>query len=374
MKITTSSTTFAGRLAALAKVFGNKNAMPILDCYLFELSGNTLTITASDGENVMTTQMEVAEADGEGTFAVSNRIILDAVKDLPEQPLMLEVDLDTHAVKMEYLNGVCHFTAQDGAEFPHLKPMSSAAATVTVDAKKLYGDITRAVFATGDEELRPVMNGVYFDLTADHLAVVASDGHKLVRSRNHTVKSDVPKAFIMPRKPAVLLKNALQKAEGEAVITFDEKNATITYSDGTLSCLLIGGRYPNYNSVIPQDNPNILTVDRQQLTTMVKRVLPFANDSAEQVRMHVEMGRLVVSSEDIDFSMSAKVETTCDYNGTVMDIGFKGPSLVDILSNLEGETVVLELADPSRPCLIIPSEQPQDEDVLMLIMPMLLND
>ena len=374
MRLTISSTALAARLSALSKVFNSKNSMPILDCYLFEVAGGTLTITASDSENVMTTQLQLDEADGDGTFAVNNRTILDAVKELPEQPLTLDVDMSSYAIKVVYMNGIYNFTGQSGNEFPRLQPLQDGAASIVIDSKTLANDISRSVFATANEELRPVMNGIYFDLTTDALAIVASDGHKLVRTRNKSIKTETPMSFIMPKKPATLLRNVLQKNDEDVLIRFDERNATISYPGGTLSCRLIEGRYPNYNSVIPQDNPNRMTIDRAVLTGVIRRVLPFASDSSQQVRLHIEMGKAVISSEDIDFYTSAKEEIVCDYNGTPMDIGFKGTSLMEILNNLDCEEVELQLADPSRPCLILPTQQPENEDILMLIMPMLLND
>lgn len=374
MRLTISSTTLASRLSALSKVFNSKNSMPILDCYLFEVANNQLTITASDSENVMTTQLQLDESDGDGTFAVNNRTILDAVKELPEQPLTLDVDMSTFAIKVIYLNGMYNFTAQSGDEFPRLKPLSDTAAAITIESRTLLNDISHSIFATANEELRPVMNGIYFDLKQDALAIVASDGHKLVRTLNAGIKSETPMSFIMPKKPATLLKNVLQKTDDDIIIRFDERNANILFPEGTLSCRLIEGRYPNYNSVIPQDNPNRLVVDRMVLTGVVRRVLPFASDSSQQVRLHIETGKAVISSEDIDFYTSAKEEIVCDYNGMPMDIGFKGTSLMEILTNLDCEEVELQLADPSRPCIIVPTQQPENENILMLIMPMLLND
>ena len=374
MRLTISSTTLASRLSALSKVFNSKNSMPILNCYLFEVNGDTLTITASDSENVMTTQLHLDEADSEGTFAVNNRTILDAVKELPEQPLTLDVDMSTYAVKVIYLNGMYNFTAQSGEEFPHLQPLNEGASSIVIDSKTLLADISRSIFATANEELRPVMNGIYFDLTPESLSIVASDGHKLVRTRNNSIKADNPTAFIMPKKPASLLKGILQKSDEDVLIRFDERNASISFPGGTLTCRLIEGRYPNSNSVIPADNPNQLSVDRMVLAGVIRRVLPFASDSSQQVRLHIEPGKVVISSEDIDFYTSAKEEIVCDYNGNPMDIGFKGTSLMEILNNLDCEEVLLQLADPSRPCLILPTQQPENEDILMLIMPMLLND
>lgn len=374
MRLTISSTALASRLSALSKVFSSKNSIPILNCYLFEVNNNQLTITASDSENIMTTHLQLDEACENGMFAVNNQTILDAVKELPEQPLTLDVDMATYAIKVIYLNGVYNFTGQSGEEFPKFQSLPENATSIIIDSKTLNNDISRSIFATDNGELRPVMNGIYFDLTPESLAIVASDGHKLVKTMNMSVKSETPLSFILPKKPANLLKNVLLKNDDDIIIRFDDRNANIIFSDGTLSCRLIEGRYPNYNSVIPQNNPNQLTIDRLVLIGVLRRVLPFASDSSQQIRLHIEMGKVVISSEDVDFATSAKEEIVCDYNGSIMDIGFKGTSLMEILSHLDSEEVVLKLADPSRPCIILPAEQPENEEILMLIMPMLLND
>lgn len=374
MRFTVSSSALNSRLTSLSKVINSKNAMPILDCFLFEVANNRMIITASDGENVMRTSLTLDQCEGDGKFAVSNRTILDAVKELPEQPLTIDVDIVSMAIKVVYQNGLYNFIGQNPETYPTVQPMTDNATVLTLPNNVLADNITRSIFATASEELRPVMNGIYFDLTSESLAVVASDGHKLVRNKYFGVKSENPTSFILPKKPATLLKNILGKDDSDVVIRFDDRNADITFGDTVLQCRLIEGRYPNYNSVIPQDNPNHLTIDRKVLGGALRRVLPFASESSQLVRLHLEMGKMEISSEDVDFSTSAKEEIVCDYNGSTMNIGFKGSSLSEILNNLSSEEIVLELADPSRPCLIIPSEQPENEDVLMLIMPMLLND
>ena len=235
-------------------------------------------------------------------------------------------------------------------------------------------NITRSLFATAQDDLRPVMNGIYFDLNANGLAIVASDGHKLVRNRILNINSDTPAAFILPKKPANLLKNVLTKDGGDTIIKFDGKNAGITFADGSLSCRLIEGRYPNYNSVIPTNNPNKLTIDRRSLLGALRRVLPFASDSSQLIRLHIDGSSVELSSEDLDFATSAKESIICEYNGQKMDIGFKGSSLQEILNNIDSDEITFELADPSRAGVIIPVQQPENQEVLMLIMPMLLND
>ena len=374
MRFTLSSTSLSNRLQTLARVINSKNSLPILDSFLFEVRNNQLNITASDSENVMKSYVLLDECDGEGQFAVPNRTILDAMKELPEQPLTFEVDTEHFTVRILYQNGLYNFTAQNADEYPHTQSIPDGATVITVDGAVLNDNITRSIFATAQDELRPVMNGIYFDLTSESLSIVASDGHKLVRNKNFTVKSESPASFILPKKPATLLKNVLGKESGDVVIKFDNRSAEISFSEGVLSCRLIEGRYPNYNSVIPQNNPNQLTIDRKLLVGALRRVLPFASESSQLVRFHLETGKLVLSSEDIDFATSAKEEITCDYSGQNMNIGFKGSSLSEILTNLDSTEVVIQLADPSRAGIIVPAEQPENEDVLMLIMPMLLND
>ena len=374
MRFTLSSTALSSRLQTLARVINSKNSLSILESFLFEVHNHQLNITASDSENVMQSTIQLDECDGEGNFAVTNRTILDAVKELPEQPLSFEIDIDALTIKIIYQNGLYNFTAQNADEYPHVQTISNGATVVTIGSAVLNNSITRSIFATAQDELRPVMNGIYFDLTSESLAIVASDGHKLVRNKNFSITSETPASFILPKKPANLLKNVLGKEGDDVVIKFDNRNAEISFTDGSLSCRLIEGRYPNYNSVIPQENPNQLTIDRKSLLSALRRIIPFASESSQLIRFHIEIGKLELSSEDIDFSTSAKESIICDYNGKPMNIGFKGSSLSEILSNLDSNEVIIQLADPSRAGIIVPASQPENEDVLLLIMRMLLND
>ena len=374
MRLTISSTTLASRLSALSKVLNSKNSLPILDCFLFEAKGNVLTITASDSENVMTTQAELDECDSDGTFAVNNHIILNAVKELPEQPLTLDVNMDTFAIKVIYMNGVYNFTAQSGSDFPRLQPLHDGAATILIESKTLSNDISHSIFATANEELRPVMNGVYFDITTEDITMVASDGHKLVRLKNLAVQSGQKSSFILPKKPATMLRGVLGKEEGPVNIMFDENNAYIKCSNFEMVCRLIEGRYPNYNSVIPTVNPYKVVIDRLSFLNALKRVSVFSNPASSLIKLNLSADEMMVSAQDIDFSTSAEERITCDYSGDNLCIGFKATYLIEILSNIGSSDVILELADPSRAGLIIPSENDENEDLLMLLMPMMLND
>lgn len=375
MRFTVSSSALSSKLNMLAKVIGSKNSLPILDCFLFQVANGEMSITASDSDNVIKSTLALTDHDGEGEFCVPNRVILDALKELPEQPLHFDVDAagEAVAIKIVYQNGLYNFTGQSAEEYPRTQSMNDACTTVSLPTEMLINNISRSLFATANDELRPVMNGIYFDLTADALAIVASDAHKLVRSKNFTIKSESPSAFNLPKKPASLLKNILSKDGDDAIIKFDDRSAEIQFTDGVMRCRLIDGRYPNYNSVIP-NNPNEVTVDRRGLQSALRRVLPFASESSQLIRFHIESGRFEVSSEDIDFSTSAKEQLSCEYNGSPISIGFKGSSLMEILSNLTSDNIIIQLADPSRAGIIVPAEQPENEDILMLIMPMLLND
>ena len=351
MRFTLSSSLLNSQLQTLSKVINSKNSLPILDCILFEVGDGQLTLTASDKENVMTIVLALDACEGAGAFALPKTTVIDAVKELPEQPLTFDVKEDTLALTITYQNGMYQFVAQNAEEFPKAKSLSDDAATLAMDVTMLADNLTRSLFATAQDAQRPVKNGIYFE-----------------------VKSEAPASFILPSKPAALLKLMTGKAEGEAGVSFDSNNACFTIANATLTCRLIEGRYPNYNSVIPQDNPNKLTVDRKALIGALRRVLPFASESTQSVRLHIDGSKLIVSSEDVDFAKTAKEAVTCEYEGRTMDIGFKCPSLIEILSNMDSDEVTIALADPSRAGVIEPSVQPDNAEVLMLIMPMLLND
>lgn len=374
MRFTVSSTALSSKLNALAKVINSKNSLPILADFLFDIQDNVLYLTASDSENVINTQMELTESDANGRFAINNHDLLEAIKGFSEQPITFDVNLQDNIAKISYQNGLFSLPVENADEYPQSQPITEGINTIVMPSNVLADNINRSLFATAQDELRPVMNGIYFDLTPEHLAVVASDGHKLVRNKIFTVQSEQPASFILPKKPAGLLKNLLQKDGGDVEIKFNERNAEINYGDGRLSCRLIEGRYPNYNSVIPQNNTNTLTVDRLALLAALRRVQPFANDSSNLIRFHVEGSTLQLDAEDFDFSKTATERMICDYNGQPMSIGFKGSAFIEILTNFDCEEVVIQLADPSRAGLVIPSEQPEGQDVLMLMMPMLLND
>ncbi len=374
MRFDVSSTALLSRLQSISKVIASKNSLPILDSFLFSLEGNKLTITASDAETRLVTSVDVMNGQGSGLFAVSAKILLDPLKELPEQPLTFDINDDNLEIFIHFQNGKYNFIGQKGDTYPQQKPLDENAISIMMDAQMLLNGIGRSLFTTADDELRPVMNGVYFDIHTDNLTFVASDGHKLVRLRNFSVKSPERASFILPKKPANLLKGLLSKEEDMVSIKFDDNNAYVNCSNFKMICRLIEGRYPNYNSVIPQENPFKVTIDRVSFLNALKRVSVFSNPASSLVKLQLKESEMLVSAQDIDFSTSAEEKIVCSFDGTELSIGFKATYLIEILSNINSEEVIFELADPSRAGLIVPSENEENEDLLMLLMPMMLND
>ena len=375
MRFTLSSSALSTKLGILSKVINTKNSLSILDSYLFEIRGGQLIITASDNANMMRCYVALSDYEGEGAFCIPNRIIQAAVKELPEQPLTFEVSSPDNSIKMNYQNGSYRVAGQSADDYPNLQPIENDVAEISIPAGTLASNIQRTMFATANDELRMVMNGLYFDLREDSLNIVASDGHKMVRNMIFSCKTTNPSSFILPKKPAGLLRSVLDlNDETEITIRFNNNNAEIKFPDGILSCRLIEGRYPNYSSVIPTDNPNVVNIDRKGLMSALRRVLPFASESTQLVKLRLSPNNLELSSEDLDFATAAHEDLVCDYNGAQMSIGFKGSAVFDILNNLSSDNVTIELGDPSRAGVIRPAEQPENEDILMLIMPMLLSE
>lgn len=374
MKFDVSSTALLSCLQSISKVIASKNSLPILDSFLFNLEGNTLTVTASDAETRLVTSVEVMNVQGAGLFAISAKILLDPLKELPEQPLTFDINDENLEVFIHFQNGKYNFIGQKGDTYPRQKPLKENAVTLLIDAPVLLSGVSRSLFATADDELRPVMNGVYFDIHADDLTFVATDGHKLVRLRNLSIQSSEQASFILPKKPANLLKTLLAKETGVVQVKFDDNNAYLICANFEMVCRLIEGRYPNYNGVIPQENPYKVIIDRISFLNALKRVSVFSNQASSLVKLHLKDNLMTVSAQDIDFSTSAEERIVCQFEGTELNIGFKATYLIEILGNIGSEEVILELADPTRAGLLVPAENAENEDLLMLLMPMMLND
>ncbi|WP_159519331.1 DNA polymerase III subunit beta [Sunxiuqinia indica] len=375
MKFVVSSTELLSHLNAISKVISSKNTLPILDNYLFQLEDNRLTITASDLESTLITSIELDNTEGTGDVAVPAKLLNDTLKEFPEQPLTFQINGENSAIDIYSENGKFSIVGQNGEDFPELPELKEeATATIDVNHDVLLNGITKTLFATADDELRPVMNGIFVELGNDDLTFVASDAHKLVRYKRADAKAEVESSFILPKKPAALLRNLLPKEEFDVKLQFDDKNAFFTLSNYKLICRLVEGNYPSYNSVIPTNNSNRMIVDRLELFNTIKRVSVFANQASNLVKLHIDDNQLVVSAQDVDFSISAVERLKCQYEGDEIEIGFKSTFLLEILSNLSSSDVKVELSDPTRAGLLLPAEKEFDEeDVLMLLMPMMIN-
>ena len=290
MKFIVSSTALSSHLQAISRVINSKNALPILDCFLFELQDGTLSATVSDSETTMVTTVEVNESDMDGRFAVTAKTLLDALKEIPEQPLTFEINTDSLEITVQYQNGKYSLMGQNADEFPQSAMLGDNAVRVEMDAQVLLGGINRAVFATADDELRPVMNGIYFDITTEDITMVASDGHKLVRCKTLAAKGNERAAFILPKKPASLMKNLLPKEQGMVTIEFDERNAVFTLESYRMVCRLIEGRYPNYNSVIPQNNPATARCFAPRVHLLLAGKQPYQAPYAGESDCHLRTG------------------------------------------------------------------------------------
>jgi len=375
MKFVVSSTELLGHLQAISRVISTKNTLPILDNFLFNISGNDLEITASDLESTLITRMRLDNITGSGTIALQARILLDTLKEFPEQPLTFDINTDTMAVVINSENGRFSIVGQNGIDFPVL-PVIKAEKRFgfNVPADVLLSGISRTLFATADDELRPVMGGILVEASTEKLTFVASDAHKLVRYQRSDAKAEDNASFILPKKPASLLKNILPRESGTVSVEFDDRNAFFTLSDYKVVCRLVEGNYPNYNSVIPKSNPRKVRVDRLELYNILRRVSVFSNQASNLVKLQLTPNQITVSAQDVDFSISAYERHKCLYEGDDMEIGFKSLFLIEILSNIASQDVIIELADPTRAGLFLPSEAGnEDEDLLMLLMPMMIN-
>ncbi|HKL08226.1 MAG TPA: DNA polymerase III subunit beta [Bacteroidales bacterium] len=374
MKFVISSTELLSHLQAISRVISAKNTLPILDNFLFQLQDNELKITASDLETTLITTIALENVTDEGSIAIPARILTDTLKEFPDQPLTFDINTESFGVVITTENGKYNVVGQNGEDFPQLPIIKDEQKTsVQLPSELLLNGITKTLFATADDELRPVMNGIYIELFTDSMTFVASDAHKLVRYRRMDAKADQESSFILPKKPASLLKAILPKEENDVVIEFDDKNAFFTLSNYKLVSRLVEGNYPSYNSVIPTNNPNKLTIDRLELYNALKRVALFSNQASNLVKLELKNNQMNVSAQDIDFSISANERLNSQYEGDEMEIGFKSSFLIEILSNLTSTDVLAEFSDPSRAGIFFPAEKEnEDEDVLMLLMPMMI--
>lgn len=374
MKFIVSSLKLLKNLQALSGVIGSKNTLPILDDFLFQLTENELKITTSDLDVTMSVSMVPDMVDGTGEVTIPARLLLEIMKNFPDVPITIAIDNNTLAVELIAGEGRYKLAGHKSDEFPQLPAMTDTS-TWEIPADVLAKGFEKTVFATGVDEIRPIMSGVLMEMNENFLTFVATDAHKLVRYRRMDVKSDMVASFIMPKKPINQLKNILATLADESVrIEFNKTNASFVFGDYVLICRLIEGRYPNYDAVIPKNNPNQLTIDRQTFLSAIRRVAVFSSKATHQVRFRIAGQELTLTAEDIDFYNEAKERLTCSYQGDDMEIGFNSRFLQEMLANFDSEMVKIEMSAPNRAGIIIPSENENEaEDLLMLLMPVMLN-
>lgn len=373
MKFVISSSALLSFLSTASKVISSKNTLPILDYFLFEVKDGSLKVTASDLETTMTSTITPESVESEGVIAAPVKLLLDSLKEFSEQPLTFEADEEKWEIKISWKTGSIMLPGTSGMSYPAAQPLADDAQELDFDVDVLLGGINKTIFATADDELRPVMNGIFVDLTPTQYIFVATDAHKLVK---HTVDTEGgPKAsFILPKKPANLLRNILLKEDDAVKVGFDAKNVKFTLKNSTLMCRLIEGNYPNYNGVIPANNPNRLIVDRVELLNAIKRVAVCSNQATNLIKFDIGDNRINLTAQDLDFSYSANESLSCSYEGTPVTIGFKSTFLIEILSNLETPSAVIELADSTRSGVFKPLyDDVQTSNTLMILMPMLIN-
>lgn len=375
MKFVVSSMELLSHLQAISRVISNKNTLPILDNFLFSLENGMLKITASDLESTLVTSMQLDNSDGSGDIAVPAKILTDTLKEFSDIPLTFEIDTNSMMIVIQSESGKFTIMGQNGGEFPQMPVIKDdQKQTLEIAGDVLLGGINKTLFATADDELRPVMNGVFMELSPDDTTFVASDAHKLVRYKRTDVKAESASSFILPKKPASLLKNILPKEENMVKLEFDDKNAAFTLTNYKMVCRLVEGNYPSYNSVIPTENPYKMTIDRLEFYNVLRRVSVFSNQASNLVKLALSGNQLSISAQDIDFSISANERLNCQYEGEDMEIGFKSTFLIEILANLTTTEVVMEMSDPTRAGILLPTAAEDDsEDILMLLMPMMIN-
>lgn len=373
MKFLVNSASLLKQLQLIGGVLNSSNTLPILDNFLFEITGKELAISASDLETTMTTRMAI-EAKEDGMIAIPARMLMDTLKAFPEQPLTFSIDPKTYGVEISSDFGKYKITGQNAEEFPR-SPEMEAASRVEMDGDVLATAISKTLFAAGSDELRPVMSGIFFELGTDHLRFVATDAHRLVRYSRTDATADKSASFIVPKKPLNLLKGVVAAAEEKIVLEYTESNARFSFEGVTLMCRLIEGQYPNYQAVIPTDNPNRMTIGRQDLLQSIRRVSIFANKTTHQARLKLNGSELSISAEDLDFANEANERLTCSYAGEDMEIGFNSRFLLDMLGNIATDNIHLDLSAPNRAGILLPADNDNaDEDILMLVMPVMLNN
>jgi len=372
MKLTISSATLLKGLLDVSKAIPSKASLQILENFLFVLKGNTVEVTASDSELTLRTRIEAEKVEEEGSIAIPARHILDLLKELPDQPIVLKT-LGDSSFECSWSSGnsvLPYFPAED---YPDIKGTGEDAQVVEFPAQSLVDGISGTVYATADDEIRPAMNGIFFDIDTDSTTLVASDSHKLICYTTGDVKAAEKASFILHKRPASVLRSIIGKDVETVKVSFDASNVVFTFGAATMICRLIVGKYPKYRDVIPQNNSNILKIDRELLLNTVRRVAVCSNKASNHIKFDLKPGQLEISAQDLGFALAAYEKISCDYEGEDLTIGFKSNFLSEILSNMDCHTLVMKFMDARRAALIVPSEEEAaSEKICGIIMPIMI--
>ncbi|PID93577.1 MAG: DNA polymerase III subunit beta [Bacteroidetes bacterium] len=372
MKFIVNSTTLLKSLQAISGVISSNNTMPILDDFLFDLHSDHLEVTSSDLETTMSVSIPLEKSEEVGAIAVPAKILMDTLKTFSDIPITFKADPQSLGIEIEAGEGKFKLSGHEHDEFPK-KPDKEETKSVTLNSDVIARAISKTLFATGTDELRPVMSGVFCELTSEGVTFVATDAHKLVKYGRKDVSAEESISFILPRKPLNQLKNILASGDFPVTMEYKDSNAFFSFLNYNMACRLIDGKYPNYNAVIPTNNPNVLVVDRISFLSALRRVSIFANQSTHQVRLKIAGQELVLSAEDVDFNNEAKERLQCAFQGEDMEIGFNSRFLLEMLNNLETDEVRLEMSAPNRAGILYPGDNENtQEDILMLVMPVML--
>lgn len=372
MKFIVNSTALLRELQKLNGVISSNNTLPILDNFLFDINSNNMTIIASDLETTMMSTISV-EADVDGKITIPARILIDTLKTFSNQPLTFIVNTETFGIEMSSEMGNYKLAGQNANEFPKT-PKLNGSSTTTFKGDVLANAINKTLFASGNDELRPVMSGMFCELSTEQITFVATDAHKLVKHTRTDISSDKTASFILPKKPLTILKNNISE-NANIKLEFNDTNALFTFNNITIICRLIDGKYPNYEAVIPKENPNKLTIETASLLSSIKRVSIYANKTTHQIRLKIAGSELQITSEDLDFANKAEERLSCQYEGADMEIGFNSKFVIDMLNNIGAEQISLEMSAPNRAGIILPLDGLEEgENTLMLVMPVMLNN
>lgn len=377
MRFIVQSPLLLRNLQTISGVLSSNSTLPILENFLFVLKNGSLVVTASDLETTMTVNIpldnETLGESEEGIVAIPAKKLLESLKTFPDIPLVFSIDSENYSIEISAGEGKYKLSGQNADEFPQIPALEDTTIT-EVNSEIIANAISKTMFATGNDELRPVMSGIFCEFTSDDFTFVATDAHKLVRYRRTDAKAENSSSFILPKKPLTQLKNSLQNKDTKVRIEYNNRNAYFSFDNIELVCRLIEGKYPNYEAVIPKENPNKLIVDRLSFLNAIRRVAIFANQSTHQVRMKMNGQEIIMTAEDIDYSNEARERLACTYEGEPMEIGFNSKFLQEMLNNLENEMITIQMSQPNRAGILVPVDNDnKEEDILMLVMPVMLN-